>query len=132
VVDQPDGIAIAQYDAIGAPDDPRVVDFARRFSLDGGAVARLSTDLSCATDGRLKVLRRQGYADQRYDLEADPLETVPLPDGPAFAALTAALDAIASAAPVPAAPASEDASQAAIDDEERAALERQMRLLGYL
>jgi arylsulfatase A-like enzyme len=125
----PDGIAIAQYDAIGPPDHPRFADFAARFELDAATVARLSTSIACATDGTRKlVVHDDGskITERRYDLVADPGETVPLDSG-GFDDLAAALERYSRAGELqPAAPRAE------IGDEERAALERQMKMLGYM
>jgi arylsulfatase A-like enzyme len=125
----PDGIAIAQYDAIGPPEHPRFAEFAKRFDLDPRAVARLSTSIACATDGARKLVVHDdgsNVTERRYDLVADPGETAPL-DGGGFDDLRAALDRYSGPGePQPAAP------RADIDDDERAALERQMKMLGYM
>jgi arylsulfatase A-like enzyme len=124
----PTDVAIAQYDAIAAPDDPRIRDFAARFELDETAVARLTTSYTCATDGRLKLLVSD-TGEQRYDLVADPGEHAPLPDSQAFGALRAALER-ATGAELSAPPPSPSTAEATA--EERAQLERQLKLLGYL
>jgi arylsulfatase A-like enzyme len=135
--DMPEGIAIAQYDAIGPPDHPRILDFARRFELDDRAVARLTTNLTCATDGARKLIVREGVGESLYDLPADPDERAPLagdPDG-AFDELRAALAAVEAATGAELGPDAREppiAGPPEIDDQERAALEQQMKLLGYL
>jgi arylsulfatase A-like enzyme len=124
----PDGIAIAQYDAIGPPEHPRFAEFAERFDLSGAEVLRLATSLTCATDGvRKLVVSDDGSSvtEQRYDLVADPGERAPLADG-SFDDLRAALEVHASPAVAPA------AAGISAEDEERAELERQMKLLGYM
>jgi arylsulfatase A-like enzyme len=127
---RPEGIAIAQYDALAAADDPRIREFAQRFDLDARAVARLTTSFTCATDGERKLIISD-TSQQRYDLRSDPGEHVPLGEetDEAFEHLRSAIErysvAEAAVAPVPAAAIT-------ATDEERAALERQMKLLGYL
>jgi arylsulfatase A-like enzyme len=126
----PDGVAIAQYDPMGPATHPRVLEFAKRFGLDDAAVSRLTARFTCATDGRLKLVVRDG-SELAYDLSSDPGETAPLDSASSegFANLRAALEhpsvtamgALASAAAAPTASA-----------EELAALERQMKLLGYM
>ena len=66
-------------------------------------------------------------SERHYDLAADPSERTPL-EGAPYAELRAVAGryAATAAAPAPPPPA------AAIDDAERAELERQMKLLGYL
>jgi hypothetical protein len=106
-------------------------------------VRRMSTPLTCATDGRLKLLRR-GDRDELYDLVADPLELSPVPlgegsdevagdHGSALTALRRALDQAGdeparSSAP----PSANGAGLEPLDDAEREDLERRMRLMGYL
>jgi arylsulfatase A-like enzyme len=126
----PHGVAIAQYDALAPPDDPRMREFTDRFELDQAAIARLTTSFTCATDGRWKLLLG-GDGERRYDLDADPDEQVQVqgdPDG-VFARLRAELERAGALdeAVAGSATAADEPS-----DEERAALERQLKLLGYL
>src|SRR6202008_1158432 len=74
----PAGVAVSQYDAIGSPDHPRVIEFARRWELDDEAVARLTATFTAVTDGRRKLVRRNHDELLRYDLERDPEERWPL------------------------------------------------------
>ncbi len=127
----PVGLAVSQYDALGPPDHPRVIEFARRWDLDDEAVGRLTASFTAVTDGHRKLVRRNEDELLLYDLERDPGERAPLdPSGVngSFDDLVAALDhpALASAAGVPA--SASVASSAA----ELEALEQQMRLLGYM
>jgi arylsulfatase A-like enzyme len=131
--DQPPvGIAVAQYDPMGSADDPRVQGFTERWKLSEEAVRRLIPTLTAATDGQRKLIIRDG-AETLYDLERDPDEQSPITRDPgdgdeAIAALrSAAVAATANGdgqilperSPMP-------------GPEELAALERQMKLLGYL
>jgi arylsulfatase A-like enzyme len=131
---QPDGVAVAQYEAIAAPDNPRIVEFARRWGIDAAGVARLTAGYTCATDGRHKLVRSAG-AERRFDLIADPEERAPLPAGtgePAeIAALRAALDA-SEAETDPAGALAPDEARPTASAEEMAQLEQQMKLLGYM
>ncbi len=126
----PAGVAISQYDSIGSPDHPRVIEFARRWDLDDEAVGRLTASYTAVTDGRRKLVRRNEDELRLYDLERDPDERAPLDPqgvGGGFDDLVAALEhpalGIASAAP--------PAAAAAPSAEELEALQQQMRLLGY-
>jgi arylsulfatase A-like enzyme len=129
--DLPDRIAVAQYDAIGPAEHPRLIEFARRFGLERDAILRLATSITCATDGSRKLVvfdDGSSVTEKRYDLDADPGESAPLKDG-SFDDLRAVLGRYSGpAAAVPA----ETAETADFDDAERAALERQMKLLGYM
>jgi arylsulfatase A-like enzyme len=129
----PAGLAVSQYDAMGPPDDPRVIAFAQRWGLDDDAVARLTASFTAVTDGRRKLVRRNREEPLLYDLERDPDERSPLAarqtDG-RFADLLAALEHPAVA------DASTPAASAARPDEPSPAeleqLQQQLRLLGYM
>jgi arylsulfatase A-like enzyme len=137
--------AVAQFDPPTAAGDPRVAKALDLWGLPDSSAELITTPLRSATDGRWKLLRR-GQREQLFDLEADPLELTPIePDSDAFAAASVAplRDALAAAdaaavAPAPAAPAGAEEgggvppAAAEIDDEERAALEERMKLLGYM
>ena len=130
----PRGVAVAEYDPMIPPGDPLGDEVVRLWRLGPGAIHRFTTPMTCATDGRFKLLR-DGHLEQLYDLRADPLEAAPLTEpaaisalaGDALAPLRAALDRPAERMEppvvVPPAPPAAD---------EQEALERQMRLLGYL
>jgi arylsulfatase A-like enzyme len=125
-----DGVAVAQLDPLAPPDDPRLRKAADDWDVGDEGVRRMSSALTCATDGRLKLLRR-GDEDVLYDLAADPFELVPRPaDGSVPAGLRHALDE-AAGEPV-AGPTPPPAPPEPGDDAERADLERRMRLMGYL
>jgi arylsulfatase A-like enzyme len=128
----PEGIAIAQYDSMAPASDARVRDFAERWRLDGDAVKRLTANFTSATDGGLKLVLRDGD-ELRYDLRSDPQERSPLQSAAAnarFDRLRAALEHSSVTARAAVEPGASDPPKASPD--ELAALERQMRLLGYM
>lgn len=138
------GVAVAQFAAPGDPGHERTQEVVRSWQLDEAAQRRLIVTSSCATDGRYKLLRGDDGLEEVIDLTVDPLEMVPrrLPGGtgsgaidPArLAALRAALDA-ADAARSDGADPPADAGppdDAEPPDDEAAALEAQMKLLGYM
>ena len=128
----PQGFAASQYDALGPPDHPRVREFADRWGLDEPAVARLTSSFTSVTDGRRKLIRRNADELSMYDLAHDPGERSPLEPREAdrsFADLHALLDqpAVSEArTPLPL------TTGVPVEPGELAALERQMKLLGYL
>lgn len=73
----PNGVAVSQFDPPADRDDPRVHEAVKRWGLGPEAIARITTELTCATDGRWKLMRR-GEVEELYDLESDPLELEPL------------------------------------------------------
>ncbi len=128
----PPGIAVAQYDPLGPRDHPRIQEFARKWDIDERGIDDLCARFTCATDGELKLVLR----DQRellYDLRTDPSERSPLDAAAVGARADSLRSAVANAAEpemaavVPGAPGPGGASP-----EELAAIERQMKLLGYM
>lgn len=132
----PSGVAVAQFDPPTAPGDPRNEQLPKRWGIedaDGEFTRSFTTELSCATDGQIKLLRH-GEREDLYDLRTDPLEERPVAPNEHPSAiverLRVALDrADAATAEIsspdhepPIAPSAED-----IED-----LEERMRLLGYL
>ncbi|MDQ4048659.1 MAG: sulfatase-like hydrolase/transferase, partial [Actinomycetota bacterium] len=127
------GLPVAQFDPPGGADHPKVRAFVRDFALGEEGLERMTVVLTSASDGRHKLVLRDGR-ELLYDLEADPLEESPLDpaatDG-AFDDLRRAIER-AERAPVPA-PASAPPTVAPdASPEELAELERQMKLLGYM
>jgi arylsulfatase A-like enzyme len=129
----PHRVAIGQYDPIGTPDNPKIEEFAARWMLDERGVDRLTAGFTCATDGRLKLVRRNSV-EALFDLDADPGERAPIATTNGQAAELRAALAHPAALAVPTAGTAEAGSvagpQASADELE--ALERQMKLLGYL
>jgi hypothetical protein len=129
----PAGVAVAEYDGLGGPEDPRVRAFAEKWALDAAAVTRLTESFTCATDGAWKLVVAGDGRESLYDLRADPAERSPLApsvDAAVSGRLRAAIQAAAAGA-LGTGPAGAAARPAAAP-EEIAALEQQMRLLGYL
>ena len=134
--DLPAGVAVSQCDpAIAGPEDA-LRKLAAEYGWDEG-LAALTTPLTSATDGHLKLLRA-GEEERLYDLEADPLERAPQPPGgeldrsrpDAVAALRAALEHPAATAVLD--PAELTAAAPAPDADEVRELEERMKLLGYM
>jgi arylsulfatase A-like enzyme len=133
--DLPQGAAIAQYEPMGPSMDARIRDFAAKWDLDERGIKRLTTGFDCATDGVHKLVVSEGV-ESRYDLRADPGERAPLGPGEAggaFAALAAALEHPAvTAVPNPTPPPASEPAPPAATEAEVAAIERQLKLLGYM
>lgn len=127
----PVGIAVAQYDPMGTGDDPRVREFTARWALDEQALGRLIPTITAATDGRYKLVVRDG-AELVYDLDRDPDERMPLGPDPDEGALDALRSAVRAAAVGSGHPPSSPGPAPAPTPEELAALEQQMKLLGYM
>ena len=124
------GVAVAQHDPMGGAEHPRVQEFAQRWGLEEPGVRRLTARLTAVTDGKLKLVRRDGE-EFLYDLERDPGETAPLRSdtGDEAVALSAALEhpsVLATAPSMDVAAASDSTA------EELAVIEQQMKLLGYM
>ena len=134
------GIALAQLDAPGRRGQRDTEDAIRDWELPPAAAARLCTSFAVATDGRFKLWRADGTGLERLvDLSADPLERGLRRDEPVTS--SAATDATAARSRL--ARALDDAEAATVprhradvdgevDPDERDALERQLRGLGYL
>jgi arylsulfatase A-like enzyme len=128
-------IAVAQFDAPGEPDDPRLEAAVTAWGIGELGVHRLTDTLTCATNGRLKLMRRADK-DELYDLETDPLELSPMDPGPEaerrygndLAELRTALAQALAEASTP--KAREKMPDLTAD--EMAELERRMRQLGYI
>ena len=126
------GVAISQLDAFVEAGDPRVDQAVRDLDLTDEGARRLVTSMSCAVDGRWKLLRRRG-GEELYDLVTDPLEVVPLdvttaPAAAPVAALRAALDDAAAREVDSSVHGNESVPNRSRDGD----LEARMRLLGYL
>jgi arylsulfatase A-like enzyme len=129
--DLPDGIAAAQFEFIEA-DDARLQIATDEWNLDHAGQAMITTPLTCAIDGDLKLMLR-GDSEELYDLTGDPLEERPMAprdhsDQPRVARLREALGMpsvrrSSAASAMAAAPVQRDE----VDD-----LESRMKLLGYM
>ena len=126
----PDEVAIAQYDPMGPPTHPRVREVAERWQIDEHGMERLTAAFTSATDGRLKLVVRNG-AERLYDLREDPGECSPL-DPVGQNGVVSRLRAALAHPSVTATGTAPSTAPASASPEEVAALERQMRLLGYM
>ena len=129
-----DGVAVAEFDPPAPSDHPRWRTAFEEWGVSPErAGPRLTTPLTCATDGRLKLLRG-GSAEVLYDLDADPLEREPLsPRGGPAEAVARLRGALARAAgSEPEHPAFAEGEPGEPSAEELQELEDRMRLLGYL
>ncbi|MHB8465898.1 MAG: sulfatase [Acidimicrobiales bacterium] len=124
-------IAVAQYDAVVTPDDPRLDQVTRWWNLDGEARDMFVQPMTAATDGHRKLVRH-GSRAWLYDLDSDPGEAFPIEIADPAATATDLWDAIRAADATDADPeliaALAAGSAGGMDD----ALAGQMRLLGYL
>jgi arylsulfatase A-like enzyme len=117
-------VAVAQVD----PDS--IDELAAGMGLGPAAAELLSRSMTCATDGRYKLVR-DASGDKVHDLVADPSESTALrdPDRELVAHLAAALDAADARSTVTVRERRSLAAQVAESDEQMA---DQLRLLGYL
>jgi arylsulfatase A-like enzyme len=104
------------------------------WGLSEDAVRTVSTTMTCATDGRWKLVRDPA-GERVYDLEADPGERNPIEPGTAepgtVAKLRRAVDrAEGASSRVPVPPPGDQTPEAG--SAEATELEERMRLLGYL
>ena len=129
--DVPAGAAVAEYDGVAPPGDPRAEQIVRDWGLGPAAVERLTEPMVCATDGRTKLVRYRGE-ELVYDLASDPLETRPRPPGgdDALDVLRAAIAHADRRAVHPDGPAPRAAAPMPTSEDED--LEARLRLLGYL
>ncbi len=131
----PAGLPVAQWDPFDL-DEERRATLSRDWGLDEADLENLTTPLTCAVAGRLKLVRGVTPEDEcLYDLEEDPLELSPVRGPEAIAAragealldLRAAVNHETVQAAAKPAPTPDQASP-----EEVAEIERRMRLMGYL
>jgi arylsulfatase A-like enzyme len=116
------GVAVSEFDPPTGPEDERARRTAEEWGVGEAGLRAMTTPLTSATDGILKLVRR-GTAEELFDLVADPLEERPLPaSDPRAADLQAALD------PAPVAIETQPEASA----EELAEIEERMKLLGYM
>jgi hypothetical protein len=129
--EHPDGVAVAQFDPPTGPDDPRNAELLRLWGVedpDHALTRRFTSELTCATDGHMKLLRTEGE-EAAFDLGADPLEQHPIApssiDPKVLERLRSALSSETRAPDL-----ADDGGQAT--EAEVEGLEERMRLLGYM
>jgi arylsulfatase A-like enzyme len=124
----PAGVAVAQYERAAGPSDARIQMARDQWLVDDEAVHRLTTPMTCATDGRRKLVLH-GDQESLLHLDSDPLELAPSSPNDAngdLGSLRAAIALALKAAPQPAGSTPEPS------DAETAELEERMRLMGYM
>jgi arylsulfatase A-like enzyme len=128
----PAGVAVSQYDPMATADDPRMVEFATMHSLDDAAVQRLCQRLTVVTDGDTKLVLCDGE-ELIYDLAADPGETTPIDPSTLNEQLSKLREPLkrSGVLETSATPAATSDRPEPTEDEV-AAIERQMKLLGYM
>ena len=127
-----DDVAIAQYDAIVPPDDPRLDKLTGMWDLDADARDIFAQEMTAATDGHRKLVRH-GTKLRLYDLDRDPAEVAPVDiTDPARDGVGDLWDAIRRADATDADPELIAAITASASGEMDEDLAAQMRLLGYL
>jgi arylsulfatase A-like enzyme len=127
-------VAVAQLDALVAPTDPRAAEFVEGCGLGDEAFRRLTTSMTCATDGRFKLVRR-GSEEVIYDLDRDPLELTPLDRehlGGSVPSLPTLRAVAGEAEDEPADPSGPLPDTQEVEADEAAAIAERMRTLGYL
>lgn len=127
-----DGIAVARSKPMCEPDDQRIVDFAARWHLSAAEVTRITSGFTAATDGATKLVVSDDGRESLYHLASDPTEHSPSSVVGAGAerlreAVAGVVRADRAWVASPAAAGDADA-----DAETIAALEQQMKLLGYM
>jgi arylsulfatase A-like enzyme len=116
-------VSVAQFDPPTGPEDQRVVRCVEEWGVGEAGLRVMTTPLTSATDGVLKLIRR-GASEELYDLAADPLECSPLDASDHRAApLRAALDPLA---------AETVTGRPEASAEDLAEIEERMKLLGYM
>ncbi len=110
---------------------PESEALARGWGVPEEAIRRIADPMSCATDGRWKLVRDR-TGERLYDIGADPSESAPLPpDGHGappglVASMRLAIEDIDAMVPAQAEAGEGDT------DAESAALEERLRALGYI
>jgi arylsulfatase A-like enzyme len=126
--DDGSGVAVAQTDGIATWDPGARRRLEAAWRLPRAIVDRLGSPISCATDGRFKLVR-DGDTVRLHDLDRDPLETTDV--AVAHTDVVARLQAVLDRADRRLEP-SEPAHTPAGTTGTTADLEERMRLLGYL
>jgi arylsulfatase A-like enzyme len=131
----PDDVAIAQFDPpASAGDEPRLAKL-RSAGIDGEALERFVTPLTCAVKNDLKLIR-EGGEERVYDLAADPGEVAPLRPDQLAGARQRQLEELRGVIGFGAAPSADaHGPTPAIEgpsEQEVRDLEERMKLLGYM
>jgi hypothetical protein len=126
---------VAQWDPFElAPE--QLQQLIRDWELDEGQTARLTSPLTCAVAGELKLVRGSRAQDESlFDLAADPLELAPIRGAEALAARAgSALPTLREAVNHPLVQATAQVSPEVeeVSAGEMAEIERRMRLMGYM
>jgi arylsulfatase A-like enzyme len=133
----PPGIGIAQFDPPAGPDDPTAIATVERWGLGDDALRRLTTPLTAAVAGDLKLVRA-GEREEVYDLAADPLELAPMTAADLAAERHPELARLREALAHPAVTARREEERADAAEEQGASaaelreIEERMKLLGYM
>lgn len=130
----PAGLAIAQSDPPVVAGQKENLQKLREIGIEGAALERLATPLTCAVKGDLKLLRR-GSEESYYDLTADPSEGSPLAVQEIGSHRTEEVKALRETLDFGGrAVAGEGSASAELgpSDEEVRDLEKRMKLLGYM
>ncbi len=131
----PAGLPVAQWDPFQLTAE-RLEEVMRDWDLDERDAARLTSPLTCAVSGRLKLVRGARAGDESlFDLDADPLELAPISGEQAIAARAGpALGPLREAVNHPLVQATVEVSSQAeeVSADEMAEIERRMRLMGYM
>lgn len=131
----PGGLPVAQWDPFQL-DQKRREQLTQDWNLDEQAITRLTSPLTCAVSGRLKLVRGARVDDESlFDLDADPLELEPIRGEQAIADRAgSALEPLRQAINHPLVQATAEVSGEAeeVSADEMAEIERRMRLMGYM
>jgi arylsulfatase A-like enzyme len=130
----PEGVAIAEFDPMREEDDLRAFLAGGDLEIDDWGIDRLSARFTCATDGTHKLVVRNDR-ELVFDLRTDPHESNPLDresSNGSVAVLRAALEHAAADETVAAEIALSAPAPPRPSDDDVAAIERQMKLLGYM
>lgn len=129
------GLAVAQWDPFELTEERRE-SLVTEWKLDAEEVERLTSPLTCAVDGHLKLVQGASPEDESlYDLESDPLELTPIRGRAAVEARAGEALAVLRAAvnhPLVQATAERGEPAEAASADEVAEIERRMRLMGYM
>lgn len=127
----PEGFGLAQFDPPSTRDDPKLAAAVERWGLGDEALDAMTTPLTAAVRGDLKLVDRGGR-EEVYDLAADPLELNPLAPAEVRAEREAELAGLREALRHPAMTARRAAPAGEPSVEEAADIEERMKLLGYM